>query len=100
MIEVKKIKTQWRAVEFDASAGSDSYDEVNELFEWAGVRGRGIMNSLDEYMPSIEVPMKKPSYPGETESVYVKHGGWIVASSRGKVEVLTADEFNERFEDK
>lgn len=98
MIKVKKIKTQYRAVEFDGSKGSDSFREVDELLDWAEARGH--VNCLDEWSPNIEVPVKKPSYPGETRAVYVQHGGWIVASSRGKVEVLTDDEYSERFEEK
>lgn len=98
LIEVEKVKTTWRAVEFDASAGADSYRDVNELFEWAGTSG--ILNCLDEWSPNIEVPEKKPAYPGETRPVFVQHGNYIVANSRGKVEVLTDDEYNERFKEK
>lgn len=99
MIEVKKIKTEYRAVEFDASAGSESYADVNELFDWAGVWRTGVINSVGDYMPSIDFPAKKPTYPGDTRSVIVRHGGWIVASSRGKVKVLTDDEYYEKFKE-
>lgn len=97
MLAVKKIKTEWRAVEFDGSQGSDSYEDLNELFDWGQVYGQGIINCLDERTPNIEFPEKKPNYPGETRSVYVKHGDWIVVSSRGKVKVMTEDEFYERY---
>ena len=98
MIEVTKIKTEWRAVQFDASAGSDSFDDVLALFDWS--RARGYINSLKDWMPSIDVPEKTPQYPGETRSVYVKHGDWIVGSSRGTVKVLTDYEYNEKFKEK
>jgi hypothetical protein len=97
-VEVKKIKTEYRAVEFDGSEGSESFDDVNELFDWGTVRGH--INALDEYSPYVAVPEKKPTYPGETRSVYVNHRDWIVVSSRGKVKVLTDDEFNEKFKEK
>jgi hypothetical protein len=99
IIDVEKRPIEWKAVEFDASNGSDSYNEVFTLFDWAGAR-QGYQNCLDEYMPCIEVPEKKPTYPGETRSIYVKHGWYIVASNRGKVEVLDNDEFYERFREK
>lgn len=98
VIEVKKVKIKWRAVEFDASQGSESFADLNELLSWCG--NREIVNNLDEWMPNIEVPEKKPTYPGETRPVYVQHGGYIVANNRGKVEVLTDDEFYERFKEK
>lgn len=98
LLEVEKVKIQWRAVEFDGSQGSESYEDVDELFNWAGTCGSGIINCLNEYKPCIEFPAKKPSYPGETHPVYVKHGDYIVANSRGKVEVLTYDEFYQRFD--
>lgn len=98
VIEVERVKIKWRAVEYDASQGSDSYDDVDELFDWAQARGH--VNCLDEWMPNIEIPVKKPSFPGETRPVYVQHGGYIVANNRGKVEVLTDDEFYERFKEK
>ena len=98
VVKVQKVKTEWRGVEFDGSQGSESYDDVDRLFDWAQVRGH--VNCLNDYMPCIEVPVKKPTYPGETRCVYVQHGGWIVASNRGKVLVLTADEYYEKFEEK
>lgn len=99
MIKVEKIKTEYRAVEFDGSAGSESYADVIALFDWADAYRNGFINCLNEYMPSIDFPAKKPTYPGETRCVYVQHGGWIVASSRGKVEVLTDDEYYEKFKE-
>jgi hypothetical protein len=98
IIEVEKVKTEWRAVEFDGSQGSDSYDEVEDLFDWSGAQG--YLNCLDEYLPNIEVPVKKPTYPGETRTAYIQHGGYVVANNRGKVEVLTDDEFYVRFKEK
>lgn len=100
MIKVKKIKTEYRAVEFDASAGSDSLAEVDVLFDWAGVWRTGVINSVGDYMPSIDFPAKKPTYPGEMRNVVVRHGEWIVASSRGKVKVMTDNEYSEKFEEK
>jgi hypothetical protein len=97
LLEIEKNPIKWRAVEFDNSQGSESYEEVHELFDWAGTAGSGILNCLDEWMPCIEFPEKKPAYPGETRSVYLNHGDYIVANNRGKVEVLTDDEFYERF---
>lgn len=97
VLDIEKNPIKWRAVEFDNSQGSESFEEVNELFDWAKVYGSGILNCLDDWSPNIEFPMKKPNYPGETRCVYVKHGDYIVANNRGKVEVLDDDEFYERF---
>jgi hypothetical protein len=100
VIEIEKVKIEWRAVEFDGSAGSESRDDVERLFDWAQAQVHGYVNCLDEYMPCIEIPEKKPRFPGETCYAYVNHGDYIIANNRGKVEVLTADEFYVRFREK
>lgn len=98
LIEVKKVKTKWRAVEFDGSQGSETYEEVNELFNWAGTYGYG--NYTNTHRPHIAFPEKKPAYPGEKRDVHLRHGDYIVANNRGKVEVMDNDEFYERFKEK
>ena len=95
-VEVKKIKTEWRAVEFDGSEGSESYEDIRELLDWSGCVGVYNYAHVEYGNPHICISSKKPN----SYDKYLNHGDWIVASSRGKVKVLTADEFNDKFKEK
>lgn len=90
--DVHKIKTTYRAVQWKQD--TDSAEDIRGLFDWGKVDGYHYFSDDYEYA-ELNLAAEKIGH----QYHLLKNGQWVVVSSKGKVEVLSEDQYTEKYED-
>lgn len=89
--DVRKIRTRYKAVQWTEQKKDAS--DIVDLFDEFGVEGYTYFTDDMKYA-EINISNSKTG----SEYHLLKHGQWVVASSKGKVEVLFDDQYTEKYE--
>lgn len=89
---VHKIPTTYRAVHWTCK--KEDASDITGLFDEFHVDGYTYFSD-DYYYAEITVSNEKP----KNQYRLLHEGQWVVVSSKGRVEILSADEYTEKYED-
>lgn len=89
---VRKIPTTYKAVQWTGTKQDAS--DILGLFDEFGVDGYTYFSDDYQY---AEITVNSAKLKDQYRLLY--EGQWVVVSSKGKVEILSADEYTEKYED-